>query len=164
MDEGPMTPEEKAMVMQFMGQTYGAVHKQDQGIVGNSGNLSPKSQELKAIFEQTARLPTVHPDMVNQQQGPPPQPVQQPVQPPVAPAPEAPVQVQPVTPEQAAQEIAAATAPPVQSINTNQEEFDFSEPSKFDQLISLVEKQTLILKEISLKLSNGKSVKTNKQK
>jgi len=159
MNEGPMTPEEKAMVMQFMGQTYGAVHKQDQNIIGNSGNLSPKSQELKAMFEQTARIPTADPNTINQQQGPPPQQ-----------APETPMQIQPVSPEQAAQEIAAQrsirTGQPsvVEEVNSNQEEFDFSEPSKFDQLISLVEKQTLILKEISLKLSNGKSVKTNKQK
>ena len=60
--DGPMTPEEKAMVMQFMGQTYGAVHQQDQNIVGNSGNLTPKSQELKNMFEQTARMPTVDPN------------------------------------------------------------------------------------------------------
>jgi|MDSV01.3.fsa_nt_gb hypothetical protein len=170
MNEGPMTPEEKAMVMQFMGQTYGAVHKQDQNIIGNSGNLSPKSQELKAMFEQTARIPTADPNMINQQQGPPPQQIQPPPAQDTVPAPETPMQIQPVSPEQAAQEIAAQRAirteqpSVVEEVNSNQEEFDFSEPSKFDQLISLVEKQTLILKEISLKLSNGKSVKTNKQK
>ena len=53
-----MTPEEKAAVMQFMGQTYGHFHKHDQNIVGNSGNLKPKSQEMKQVFEQTARMPT----------------------------------------------------------------------------------------------------------
>ncbi len=46
--------------MQFMGQTYGQAHKQDQMIVGQSGNLQPKSHQIKQQFEQTARIPTVH--------------------------------------------------------------------------------------------------------
>ena len=160
MDNGPMTPEEKAMVMQFMGQTYGAVHKQDQNIIGNSGNLAPKSQELKAMFEETARMPTVDPNTVNR---PPSRPAPVPEQ-------QAPPEVKTITPEQAAQEIAAQRAirteqpSVVEEVDSNQVEFDFSEPAKIDKLISLIEKQTLILKEISLKLSNGKSVKTKQQK
>tara|TARA_A100001515_G_scaffold107648_1_gene88499 strand:+ start:454 stop:933 length:480 start_codon:yes stop_codon:yes gene_type:complete len=158
--DGPMTPEEKAMVMQFMGQTYGAVHQQDQNIVGNSSNLTPKSQELKNMFEQTARMPTVDPNRVDR---PPPRPAPVPEQ-------QAPPEVKTITPEQAAQEIAAQRAirteqpSVVEEVDSNQVEFDFSEPAKIDKLISLIEKQTLILEEISLKLSNGKSVKTKQQK
>lgn len=37
-----MTEDEKRMVMQFMGQTYGEVKKQDSMLVNQSGNLSPK--------------------------------------------------------------------------------------------------------------------------
>ena len=149
-----MTPEQKAMVLQFMGQTYGETHKQDQNIVGNSGNLRPQSHEMKQVFEQTARMPTVHPNHQPRpmpQQAPPQQAPPQPVQP---------QPVQPVTPEQAAQEIAAVQAPPI----PDQEEFDFSEPAKIDKLIDLIEKQTLILEKISLKLDNGKSAKNRKQR
>tara|TARA_B100001778_G_scaffold303018_1_gene280071 strand:- start:265 stop:708 length:444 start_codon:yes stop_codon:yes gene_type:complete len=143
-----MTPEQKAMVLQFMGQAYGETHKQDQNIVGNSGNLQPKSHEMKQVFEQTARMPTTHP---NHQPRPVPQ---------QAPPQQAPQPVQTVTPEQAAQEIAAVQAPPI----PDQEEFDFSEPAKIDKLIDLIEKQTLILEKISLKLDNGKSAKNRKQR
>ena len=153
-----MTPEEKAAVMQFMGQTYGHFHKHDQNIVGNSGNLKPKSQEMKQVFEQTARMPTVHPQHQHPPvptQAPPPQHAPPPQQ--QAPAP---VPVQPVTPEQAAQEIAAAQTPSI----PDQEEFDFSEPPKIDKLIDLIEKQNLILEKINLKLDNGKSAKNRKQR
>ena len=148
-----MTPEQKAMVLQFMGQAYGETHKQDQNIVGNSGNLQPKSHEMKQVFEQTARMPTTHP---NHQ----PRPVPQQAPPQQAPPQQAPQPVQTVTPEQAAQEIAAVQAPPI----PDQEEFDFSEPAKIDKLIDLIEKQTLILEKISLKLDNGKSAKNRKQR
>jgi len=53
-----MTEEEKRMVMQFMGQTYGEVKKQDSMLVNQSGNLSPKSEEMKEVFTQMARQPT----------------------------------------------------------------------------------------------------------
>ena len=142
-----MTPEEKAAVMQFMGQTYGHFHKHDQNIIGNSGNLKPKSHESKQMFEQTARMPTVHPNHQPQpvpQQAPPQQAPPQQAPPQQAPAPQP---VQRIAPEQAAQEIAAAQAPPM----PGQEEFDFSEPAKIDKLIDLIEKQTLILEKISLK-------------
>lgn len=155
MDAG-MTPEQKAMVMQFMGQTYGETHKQDQNIVGNSGNLQPTSPKMKQLFENTARIPTVVPQQQHYQQQPahpaaaqPPPAEVQPVQP-----------VQPVTPEQAAQEIAATQLVPP----SNQGEFDFSEPAKIDKLIDLIEKQTLILEKINLKLDNGKSAKSRKQR
>ena len=155
-----MTPEQKAMVLQFMGQTYGEAHKQDQNIVGNSGNLKPNSHEMKQVFEQTARMPTVNP--VNPHHQHPPAPAQAPPQqaPPSQPQAPAPQPVQRIAPEQAAQEIAAAQAPTM----PDQEEFDFSEPAKIDKLIDLIEKQTLILEKISLKLDNGKSAKNRKQR
>ena len=152
MEDG-MTPEEKAMVLQLMGQTYGEAHKQDQMIVGQSGNLSPKAEEMKQMFAHTAQLPTVDPNV---------QPHQQPIPneaPPAQPQP-----VQQVTPEQAAQEIAATQIPVQVTPEPDQGEFDFSEPSKVDQLISLVKKQTLLLEGIKLKLDNVKPAKSNKQK
>jgi len=166
MQEPPMTPEQKAAVMQFMGQTYGHAHKQDQMIIGQSGNLSPNSTQLKQVFEQTARMPTVqrpHPQ-APPQQAPPQQAPPQQEQPPEA----LPPQVAPVSPEQAAQELQQAvipnSSPLVQQPNAGQLDLDFSEPSKADKIISALEKQNLILKEISLKLDNGKSSKVSKQK
>ena len=156
-----MTPEEKNAVMQFMGETYGQAHKQDKMLVGSSGNLQPSSQQLKQVFEQTAKLPTQH---VPQQHVPQQHVPQQ--QPAVEPAPPQPVVA--VSPEQAAQEIAEQAAA-VQVItqapqDTNQLEFDLAEPSKLDKLISLTEKQNLLLKDISLKLDNGKDTKAKKQR
>ena len=147
-----MTPEQKAAVMQFMGQAYGHAHKQDQMIIGQSGNLSPNSNQIKQVFEQTARIPTV------QQQVPQhvPQHVPQQEQPPEA----FPAEVAPVTPEQAQRELNQAFT----RESSNQMDLDFSEPSKVDKMISLLEKQNLLLKEISLKLDNGKSSKASKQK
>jgi len=69
MDTHGMTPEEKAAVMQFMGQTYGHLHKSDQEIIGQSGNLKPKSNQMKQVFEQTSHIPTIH----GQPHQPPPQ-------------------------------------------------------------------------------------------
>ena len=161
MDNQGMTPEEKAAVMQFMGTTYGQAHQQDQMLVGGSSNLQPKSQELKKVFEQTAHMPTVS---------------KQPQQPqPPANLGEYPQDEQPsaalvnaVTPEQAAQEIAAQRAirteqpPVVEEVDSNQVEFDFSEPTKIDRLIDLIKDQNLILKDIRLKLSDGKNAKSKK--
>ena len=157
-----ITPEEKAAVMQLMGQTYGHVHKQDQMIVGNSGNLQQQSDGMKQVFEQTASLPTV----VNKEQ----QHIQSMPQPQPQPQPDGPVDhvVKPVTPEQAAQEIATQriirTEQPqeVKQIDPNQVEFDFSEPSKIDKLIDLIQDQNLILKDIRLKLDDGKNAKSKK--
>ena len=144
MDTQGMTPEEKAAVMQFMGQTYGQLHQTDQNIVGSATNLKPKSEEMKRVFEQTAHLPTVqqHPQQLPPQQQAPPQPVQQ------------------ITPEQAAVELQQAPEPapaPVQVPNNpNQMEFNLSEPTVTDKLVNLLKEQNLLLKEISLKLDNGK--------
>ena len=154
-----MTPEEKAAVMQLMGQTYGQMHKQDQMIVGESNNLSHQSNNMRQVFEQTAQLPTTQ----NNQQ--PPQVVPNP------PASEVQQSAEPVatvTPEQAAQEIAAQriirTEQPsaVNEVDPNQMEFNLTEPSKIDELLDLVKKQNLILEKISLLLDNGKSAKNKK--
>ena len=122
---------------------------------GTSGNLRPKSQQMKEVFEQTAHMPTVqqHPH-----QHPPQQPVQQPVQQQAAPqpAPQPVPLVQQVTPEQAAaelQQVPESIQPPM---NPNQMEFNLSEPTVTDKLIDLLKEQNLLLKEISLKLDNGK--------
>ena len=137
-----MTPEEKAAVMQLMGQTYGQIHKQDQMIVGDSSNLTPSSNLMKEVFEQTAQIPTV-------------QQSQQPVA--NVPVPKDPEPLATVTPEQAVQEIN-------ETVNSsNQMEFDLSEPSKFDKMLDLLKEQNLLLKDISLKLDNGKNFKTKKQ-
>jgi hypothetical protein len=157
MQEPPMTPQEKAAVMQFMGQTYGEAHKQDKMIIGETGNLAPNSNQLKQVFEQTARMPTV--------ERPYPQAMPQQEQPPEA----IPTQVAPISPEQAARELQQPVIPDVpvsveQPSDHGQLDLDFSEPSKADKIIKMLEKQNLILKEISLKLDNGKSVKTNKQR
>ena len=159
MQEPPMTPEAKAALMQFVGQTYGQMNKQDQMIVGQSGNLQPKSDQLRHTFESVAKIPTVQ----MPQQGAPPQQATPP-QPEAAPQP-----VAPVTPAQAAQELREVQQAPVQQApvpqsNDNQLDFDFTEPSKIDKMVDLLEKQNLILKEISLKLDNGKKVKINKQR
>jgi hypothetical protein len=162
-----MTPEEKNAVMQFMGQTYGEAHKTDGMMVSPSSNLKPSAEVAKRAFEQTARIPTV------QRNGQPPRP--QPPQPPPAdlgefpPGEQAPTSlVTTVSPEQAAQEIAAQRvirteqSPVVEEVDPNQVEFDFSEPAKIDQLIDLIKDQNLILKDIRLKLSDGKNAKSKK--
>ena len=146
-----------------MGQTYGEAHKQDQMIIGNAGNLKPQSPTLKEQFEIVARSPTAAPQYQQQ----PPQQQQQPPQQQPGPQPVAPGVIQQVTPEQAAKEIATvtpSTPPPAVVDDCNQMEFDLSEPSKTDKLISLAEEQVLILKQISLKLGNGKTAKGNKQR
>ena len=163
MQEPPMTPQEKAAVMQFMGQTYGEAHKQDKMIIGETGNLAPNSNHLKQVFEQTAKMPTIDRPYP---QAPPQQAPPQQEQPPEA----LPAQVAPISPEQAAQELQQQANPPQppvpiqQPSDDGQLDLDFSEPSKADKIIKMLEKQNLILKEISLKLDNGKSVKTNKQR
>lgn len=152
-----MTPEEKAAVMQLMGQTYGQMHKQDQMIVGDSSNLSPTSNQMKQVFEQTAQIPTTRQTQQVVPNSPAPE-VQQSAEP-----------VATVTPEQAAQEIAAQRtirteqSPAVNEIDPNQMEFNLSEPTKLDELLKLIKKQNLILEDISLKLDNGKNFKTKKQ-
>jgi len=149
-----MTPEAKAAVMQLMGQTYGQVKKQDEMLVGSSGNLAPKSSEIKNMVENLVRTPVAP---ANQ---PPPQPVPQaaPDQP-MAPAPVAPA---PVTPEQAMVELQQVAAPVdpafgVRSAPVVEEtmEFDFSEPSAIDKLVDLQRETNLLLKDIKLQLESS---------
>ena len=156
-----MTPQEKHALLQFMGTAYGDAHKQDQMIVGQSQQLSPQSHILKQQFEEVLKTPTQQPQ---QQNAPPPAPVQEPVATP-QPQPEVPSgPVQPVSIEQATKELAQIQSPssPL-PISNDQLELDLSEPTKIDKLIKLVEEQHLLLKEISLKLGNGKKVKPIKK-
>ena len=165
-----MTAEAKAAVMQLMGQTYGAQKKQDQMIVGASGNLSPKSDEMREMVEQLVKSPTApgreqrqqYPQDPQQQPQQPQQPQQQPQAQP-APAPAGPPA--PVTPEQALAELQQAPVTPPLEVNAFapvevapvQEEqlgFDFSEPSALDQLLAAVKENTLLLKDIKLQLDN----------
>ena len=153
-----MTAEAKAAVMQLMGVTYGQQRKQDQMIVGSSGNLKPKSDELKTLVEQLVKSPTA-PGREQRQQYPP-QPQQQyqdqptqlpPVTPVPAPAPAGPPA--PVTPEQAMAELQGLPAPV--EVNPYLEEqlgFDFSEPSQGDQILAAIKENTLLLKAIKLQL------------
>ena len=159
-----MTPEEKNALMQFMGTVYGESKKHDEMLVGQSTNLRPKSGEIKQQFEQMLRTP-VH---ANNPQ--PQRPLVQEAQPPTVQS--------PVTPEQAAKELAQAQATqpvlqqPVEqsveqpAVDPNQMEFDLSEPSKIDKVIELLENQNKILLEIrdnSVKSkSNAKRAKNTK--
>ena len=140
-----MTNEEKQAVLQFMGTVYGDAHKQDQMLIGQSGNLQPSSHVMKQRFEEVIRTPTEQQQYLaaQQQNAPAPAPVQEPA----ASAP-------------------PAAAPPAVTTNpdsSNQLEFDLSEPSKIDKLIDLIKEQNLLLKKISLKLDNGKGAKSTKK-
>ena len=147
-----MTEDEKRMVMQFMGQTYGEVKKQDSMLVNQSGNLSPKSEEMKQAFTNMARTPTI------QQQAPPQQP-----EPQVAPVP---IQA-PVDYEQAVKELAQTEQVVQQPMvseqvqDPNQLTFDLKERSVVDELLEASKKTNLLLKDIKLLLEkeNGRPAK-----
>jgi len=158
-----MTNEEKQAVLQFMGTVYGDAHKQDQMIVGQSGQLQPSSHVMKEQFEKVIRTPTQqqqeqqHHYAQAQAQAPDPAPVATPIQ--------------PVSMEEAAKELAQVQATPTQEMlppeptqTNNQLEFDLSEPTKLDQLLELAKQQNLLLEEISLKLDNGKRAKSTKKR
>lgn len=153
-----MTEEEKAAVLQFMGQTYGHAHQQDQMIVGESQQLSPQSHVLKQQFEEVLKTPTQKPQQQNALAPAPQEPAAMPAEPPVYMPPS------PVSVEQAQQELAAASANTTAQDDPSQFEFDFSEPSKIDKLITLLEEQHLLLKKINIKLDNGKTTKGSRQK
>ena len=146
-----LTPEAKAAVMQLMGQTYGQMKKQDEMIVGSSAQLQAKSGEMKQLVEQLVATPTAPAPAPQAAPAPAPQ---------AAPAPvEAPA---PVTPEQAMAELQQAPplevnafAPVPQAPVEEQGMFDFSEPSKIDQLIELQKQTNLLLKDIKLQLENS---------
>ena len=153
-----MTPAEKNQFLQFMGQTYGQVHQQDQMIVGEAGNLKPGSQEFKQSFENAAKLPVQEQYSKPNVPGSPPAPVQAP-----------PVEISTVTPEQAATQLAQPALPtpppappPVLPPQSNQLELDLSELPKLDKIIKVLKEQNLLLKQISLKLDNGKKVSNKK--
>ncbi len=157
-----MTDEEKKAVLQFMGTVYGDAHKQDQMLVGQSGDLQPSSHVLKQRFEEVIRTPTEQ----QQHNAPAPAPVQEPVASPPEAQPPQPQGVQVVDVQQAAQELAMAQPvqpAPVPTTDSDQLEFNLSEPSKLDKLIDLVREQNLLLKQISLKLDNGKRAKVAKK-
>jgi len=157
-----MTPEERSILLQFMGQTYGEAFQNDQMLVGQSSNLKPKSSEIKQTFEEVLRSPVyTQPEHVP----PPPQPaavvvtLEQAVQ-------ELSQVEQPAQQEaaivQSVQPVTAPTPQPVQPAE-QQLEFDLSEPSKIDKLIMLIERQNLILTDIKVQLqSNGKTSKAKK--
>ena len=152
-----MTEEEKRMVMQFMGQTYGEVKKQDSMLVNQSGNLSPKSEEMKQAFTNMARTPTI-PQQAPPQQAPPQQP-----EPQVAPEP---TQV-PVDYEQAVKELTQTEQVVQQPMvseqvqDPNQLTFDLKERSVVDELLEASKKTNLLLKDIKLLLEkeNGRPAK-----
>jgi len=153
-----MTPAEKNQLLQFMGQTYGQVHQQDQMIVGQAGNLKPGSQEFKQSFENAAKLPVQEQYSKPNVPGSPPAPVQAP-----------PVEISTVTPEQAATQLAQPALPtpppappPVLPPQSNQLELDLSELPKLDKIIKVLKEQNLLLKQISLKLDNGKKAPNKK--
>lgn len=52
-----MTPEEKALLVQFMGQTHGQATANDQMIVENSMNLTPTNSKTRASLEQVLKSP-----------------------------------------------------------------------------------------------------------
>ena len=137
-----MTEEEKRMVMQFMGQTYGEVKKQDSMLVNQSGNLSPKSEEMKQVFAQMARQPT--------QQAPPQQ----------APPQQAPPQ-ELAQVDQAVVPVVASDPVSEQVQDPDQLMFDLTEPSILDKLLEASKNTNLLLKDIKLLLEkeNGKPAK-----
>jgi len=152
-----MTEEEKRMVMQFMGQTYGEVKKQDSMLVNQSGNLSPKSEEMKQAFTNMARTPTI-PQQAPPQQAPPQQP-----EPQVAPVPiQAPVDYQQAVKELAqVDQVTASPAVSEQVQDPSQLMFDLTEPSILDKLLEVSKNTNLLLKDIKLLLEkeNGKPAK-----
>ena len=149
-----MTEEEKALIMNFVGQTYGQSHKNDQMIVGQSNSLAPQSEAVKQQFENIARAPTQQ-----QMQQPHPAPPQEP-QP--QPAQEAP----PVSYEQAVKELQEVEpAPAVVERDNNQLEFNLKDPEKIDILIDAIKSNGLLLKEIILLLEkNGRRKKPSDKK
>jgi len=53
--EEQIDSEAKDMLMQFMGQTYGELHKLDSFIVGSSQQLQPKSEAFKQTVANVTR-------------------------------------------------------------------------------------------------------------
>jgi len=152
-----MTEEEKKMVMQFMGQTYGETRKQDEMLVASSGNLKPKSEDMKRAFTEMARLPVTSPQHQSPQQPVPEQAT--------APVPEQP----PVNYEQAVKElaqveqVATRSAASEQVQDPNQLTFDLKERSVLDELLEASKKTNLLLSDIKLLLEKNDGKSTRKK-
>ena len=126
--------------------------------------------EMQNAVKELARVPT-SPSRQQQQQAPPQQ------APPAAPeavsevVAHAPAPQGAVSYEQAVQELAATEIPspaPIETqalpeVDSNQLEFNLSEPSKIDQLLEASKTTNLILKEIKVLLEN-KNVKPTRKK
>jgi len=152
-----MTPEAKAAVMQLMGTTYGQMKKNDDMIVGQSGNLSPAAQQMTAAVKNLAQVPTISQEQYRAQQTGNPMPAQPaPQAAPAAPEPAPTAVPVMVTPEQALAELQAPVTPPLE-VNAfapveQTLEFYFSEPSQMDQLLDAVKESNLLLKDIKVQL------------
>ena len=179
-----MTSDEKAALVQFMGQLYGESKKHDQMLVGQSTNLQPKSNEVKQQFEQVLRSP-VSVDEQSQRVPQQPTPAQSVATLEQTTAELASVGPSVITPEQAAAELAQvqqeqsiALVPNADktgleevvyqapAVDPNQLEFDLTEPTKLDRLIELIEQQNKILLEIknnSIKSKHGTTRVRNKK-
>jgi len=153
-----MKPEDKNAVLQFMGQMYGESKKNDGMLVGESTNLRPNSDKVKHVFEQTLQTPTRREPQGNQ---------------PVPHAVQAARDLAAVNQQPIAQPVSDEPVVAVVESDPNQLEFDLSEPSNFDKLLSLVKEQNimltsimrnveLILKKDSVKSSTSKHVKNKK--
>lgn len=136
---GEMTPEAKAAVMQLMGQTYGQIKKQDELLVGSSGNLSPKSTEMKNIVENLLRTPVASASHQLPQQS-----MTQAVPP------------ERILPKDSIPMVPEGSASQAQDVNQeDQLMLDFSEPSQMDQLLDAVKESNLLLKGIKLQLESS---------
>ena len=134
-----MTPEAKAAVMQLMGQTYGQMKKQDELLVGSSGNLSPKSTEMKNIVENLLRTPVAAASHQLPQQS-----MTQAVPP------------ERTLPTDSIPMVPVGSAPQAQDVyHKEQLMLDFSEPSQLDQLLDAVKENNLLLKGIKLQLESS---------
>ena len=136
-----MTNEEKQAVLQFMGTVYGDAHKQDQMIIGRSGQLQPNSHVMKERFEEVIHTPTEQHQYDAEQQQNAPAPTPEPV---------ASSDVEVVNVQQAAQELTDTHSPapepapaPAPAMNPTKEsqisdqlEFNLSELSKIDKIIT----------------------------
>jgi hypothetical protein len=140
-----MNQSEKETLLQFMGQVYGETKKNDQLLVGQSQQLQPRAEQVKQQFTQVLKAKA--------QPSSPVQPYTQPDPTLEAVNPHPVTSPQPVTPEQAARELAQVAVTPEQAtqeqvVDPNQLEFDLSEPTQLDKIISLLESQNKLLVEI----------------
>lgn len=113
--EEQIDSEAKDMLMQFMGQTYGELHKLDSFIVGSSQQLQPKSEAFKQTVANVTR--TLNSNV----------PVNRPAQQVVASRPYQPTE---------------AVAPAVPDLDTDQMEFGFDDSvtaMSIDRMLTRIE-------------------------